>query len=105
MKAKLEASRYLTWKACDNFGRSGGRNVELSIINKIYSSENAVSIVYDAMRVVGVASYTKRARLGQLLNDALAYPLFDGGNVGVRRVQLQRLLASEGYDPLAAATS
>jgi nitroalkane oxidase len=105
MKAKLEASRYLTWKACDNFGRSGGRNVELSIINKIYSSENAVSIVYDAMRVVGVAAYTKRARLGELLNDALAYPLFDGGNVGVRRVQLQRLLGSEGYDPLAAAAT
>ncbi|QCO98038.1 acyl-CoA dehydrogenase [Arthrobacter sp. 24S4-2] len=103
MKAKLEASRYLTWKACDNFGRSNGRDVELSIINKIFSSENAVSIVYDAMRVVGVAAYTKRVRLGELLNDALAYPLFDGGNVGVRRVQLQHILASPNYDPLAAA--
>ena len=103
MKAKIEASRYLTWKACDNFGRSGGRDTELSIINKIFSSENAVAVVYDAMRVVGVSAYTTGARLGELLTDALAYPLFDGGNVGVRRVQLQRLLSGDGYDPLAAS--
>lgn len=105
MKAKLEASRYLTWKACDNFGRSGGRDTELSIINKIFSSENAVSIVYDAMRVVGVSAYLKQTRLGELLTDALAYPLFDGGNVGVRRVQLQRILAGPDYDPLAASAT
>lgn len=104
MKARLEAARYLTWKACDNFGRSGGRDTELSIINKIYSSEAAVAIVYDAMRVVGVSAYTTAARLGSLLTDALAYPLFDGGNVGVRRVQLQRLMASDGYDALAASS-
>ena len=35
--------------------------------------------------------------------DALAYPLFDGGNVGVRRPYLQALFAMPGYDPLAAA--
>lgn len=104
MKARLEASRYLTWKALDNFDRSGGRDAELAVINKIFSSENAVQIVYDAMRVVGVTAYTARARLGALLNDALAYPLFDGGNVGVRRLQLQRILSAEGYDPLAASS-
>lgn len=105
MKAKIEASRYLTWKACDNFGRSGGRDTELSIINKIFSSESAVAVVYDAMRVVGVSAYTRGARLGELLADALAYPLFDGGNVGVRRVQLQRILAADGYDPVKASAT
>jgi acyl-CoA reductase-like NAD-dependent aldehyde dehydrogenase len=38
-----------------------------------------------------------------LLRDALACPLFDGGNVGVRRPYLQALFAMPGYDPLAAA--
>jgi hypothetical protein len=33
----------------------------------------------------------------------MVYPLFDGGNVGVRRLQLQRILSAEGYDPMAAA--
>lgn len=105
MKAKIEASRYLTWKACDNFDRSSGTDLELAIINKIYSSENAVAVVLDAMKVVGVAAYTTHSPLGALLADALAYPLFDGGNVGVRRVQLQRILAAPDYDPLAAASS
>jgi len=62
-----------------------------------------VQVVYDAMRAVGIDSYTDGQPLAELLQDALAYPLFDGGNVGVRRVQLQRMMSAPGYDPLAAA--
>ena len=54
------------------------------------------------MRAVGVDSYTDRQPLADLLQDALAYPLFDGGNVGVRRLQLQRMFSAPDYDPLAA---
>lgn len=103
MKAKIEACRYLTWKACENFSLSGGGDAELAIASKIFASETAVQIVYDAMRVVGVNSYARRSGLSELLNDALAYPLFDGGNVGVRRLQMQRILAAPNYDPLTAA--
>jgi hypothetical protein len=38
-----------------------------------------------------------------LLQDALALPIFDGGNVGVRRRQLHTLLKRNDYDPLAAS--
>ena len=55
------------------------------------------------MRVVGVEAYKERTGLMSLLQDAMAYPLFDGGNVGVRRVQLQRIMAQSGYDPMEAA--
>ncbi|KAI9025445.1 acyl-CoA dehydrogenase protein [Hyaloraphidium curvatum] len=103
MKAKIEAGRYLTWKACYNFDRSGGRNGELSLLNKVFTSELMVGVITDAMRVVGVEAYKERTGLMQLLNDAMAYPLFDGGNVGVRRVQLQRVLSAPDYDPMAAA--
>jgi nitroalkane oxidase len=33
----------------------------------------------------------------------LAYPLFDGGNIGVRRRQLHALLSDPAYDPMAVA--
>jgi hypothetical protein len=62
-----------------------------------------VQVVYDAMRLVGIESYTDTQPFADLLRDALAYPLFDGGNVGVRRPYLQALFATPGYDPLAAA--
>jgi butyryl-CoA dehydrogenase len=40
--------------------------------------------------------------LGGLLVDALVLPLFDGGNMGVRRRQLHDLIRAPAYDPLAA---
>jgi alkylation response protein AidB-like acyl-CoA dehydrogenase len=103
MKAKIEAARYLSWKACWNFDRSMGQSQEISIMNKVFSSELMIGVITDAMRVVGVESYRQHTGLMELLQDAMVYPLFDGGNVGVRRLQLQRILSAEGYDPMAAA--
>jgi hypothetical protein len=57
----------------------------------------------NAMRLVGIESHTDTQPFADLLRDALAYSLFDGGNVGVRRPYLQALFAMPGYDPLAAA--
>jgi alkylation response protein AidB-like acyl-CoA dehydrogenase len=102
MKMRLEAVRYLTWKACDYFDKTGGRGNELAIAAKVFGSETAVQVVYDAMRAVGTESYTNALPLAGLLQDTLAYPLFDGGNVGVRRRQLQRMFMAAHYDALAA---
>lgn len=51
------------------------------------------------MRVVGVDSYGHHLPLAGLLQDALAYSLFSGGNIGFRRRRLQALLADADYDP------
>ena len=37
------------------------------------------------------------------MRDALCFPIYDGGNMGVRRRQLHELFRTEGYDPMAAA--
>jgi hypothetical protein len=37
-----------------------------------------------------------------LLNDAMCLPLFDGGNVGIRRRQLEKLFIAEDYQPWAS---
>ena len=103
MKARIEAARYLTWKAVWNFDKSGGSHQELPILNKVFSSELMIGVITDAMRVVGVEAYRERTGLMSLLQDAMAFPLFDGGNVGVRRIQLQRIMAQPDYDPMAAA--
>ncbi len=55
------------------------------------------------MRVVGVDSYTDMFPLAGLMQDALCFPLYDGGNMGVRRRQLHALLRSPGYDAMASA--
>jgi butyryl-CoA dehydrogenase len=55
------------------------------------------------MLVVGVDSYDHEAPLGRLLQDALALPIFDGGNIGVRRRQLHNMLKRPDYEPLLAS--
>lgn len=103
MKARIEAARYLSWKALWNFDVSGGQHMELPILNKVFSSELMIGVITDAMRVVGVESYKESNKLMSLLQDAMAYPLFDGGNVGVRRIQLQRIMSDKNYNPMDAA--
>ncbi|GJE28638.1 acyl-CoA dehydrogenase family protein [Methylobacterium organophilum] len=103
IKMKIEAARYLTWKACHQFDHSGTKSQELAIITKVYASELCVQAVYDAMRLVGIDSYTDMFPLAGLLQDAICFPLYDGGNMGVRRRQLHTLFRSSGYDPMESA--
>lgn len=103
LKMRIEAARYLTWKACHQLDITDRRSDELAIMTKVYASELCVQVVYDAMRLVGVDSYTELTPLAGLMQDALCFPLYDGGNMGVRRRQLHRKFKAEGYEPMASA--
>jgi butyryl-CoA dehydrogenase len=83
---------------CADARRAGARAARQGV-----RLETAVRIITDLMRVVGVDSYDHDMPLGGLLVDALVLPLFDGGNMGVRRRQLHDLMRAPGYDPLATA--
>jgi alkylation response protein AidB-like acyl-CoA dehydrogenase len=100
IKTRIETSRYLCWKALYNLETTGDK--ELAYMAKIYGSESAVQCVYDAMRLVGVSSYAVDMPFGRLMEDALCMPIFDGGNVGMRRRQLEKLMMDEGYTSTSA---
>ena len=97
--------RYLSWRACHAVDTQSSAADELAIQAKIYGSETAVRVIVDLMRVVGIDSYDHEAPLGRLLQDALALPIFDGGNMGVRRQQLHNLLKRPDYDALLASAA
>lgn len=103
MKTRIEACRYLAWKACVALDHSNGAAEELPTMTKIFCSETCVQVVYDAMRLVGVDSYTDQTPLAGLMQDALCFPLYDGGNMGIRRRRLHEMMRRDGYDPLTAA--
>lgn len=102
MKMKIEACRYLTWKACHQFDQSKGAEHELAVMTKVFCSETCVTVVYDAMRLVGVDSYTDMHPLADLMNDAMCFPLYDGGNMGARRRNLHSIIKSPSYSSLTA---
>ncbi|SFJ69183.1 acyl-CoA dehydrogenase family protein [Bradyrhizobium sp. Gha] len=102
-KTTIEAARYLSWRACHAVDTQSPGADEFAIEAKIFGSEAAVRVITDLMRVVGVDSYDHEAPFARLLQDALALPIFDGGNIGVRRRQLHMMLRQGSYDPLAAS--
>lgn len=101
-KTVIELTRYLCWRACHALDTQSPSADELAIQAKIYGSEAAVRVITDLMRVVGIDSYDHEAPFGRLLQDALALPIFDGGNMGIRRRQLHAMLMRPDYNPLAA---
>ena len=104
-KGAMEAVRYLSWKACHALDAGSPAAAELALHAKVFGSETAVRVVTDLMRVVGIESYSHENPLAGILQDVLAYPLFDGGNMGVRRRQLHAMLRDPGYDPSATFLS
>jgi nitroalkane oxidase len=103
-KMAIEATRYLCWRACRAVDLQSPGAEELAIEAKVFGSETAVRVLTDLMRVVGIESYDHALPLGRLLQDALALPLFGGGNIGVRRRRLHAILQRPEYDPLAACS-
>ena len=102
-KTTIESARYLSWRACHAVDSQSPAADELAIQAKIYGSEAAVRVITDLMRMVGIDSYDHEIPLGRLLQDALALPIFDGGNMGVRRRQLHTMLKRSDYAPLLAS--
>ncbi|KIW61604.1 hypothetical protein PV05_01705 [Exophiala xenobiotica] len=98
IKIRCEAARALVWKAACCFG-STQFGAELCYEAKIFGSESAVASVMDAINLVGVSAYSRSQPFGDLLNDAVVLPIFDGGNVGVRRRQIEAIFANDAYDP------
>lgn len=99
IKTRLEASRALCRRAAAAFPHAK-LGAELCFQSKIFGSESAVASVQDAINLVGVSAYRRDLPFAGLLEDATVLPIFDGGNVGVRRRQVEGLFKVDGYDGL-----
>ncbi|KAI1086966.1 acyl-CoA dehydrogenase NM domain-like protein [Rostrohypoxylon terebratum] len=105
IKMQTEACRALTWKAAHAMENGPGdynARRELALAAKVYCSDAAVRAVTDAINAVGVTAYDTEQPFAELLKNAIGLPIFDGGNVGVRRRHMQELMLSPSYDPWAA---
>jgi nitroalkane oxidase len=102
-KGKIEAVRLLTWRALDAVMAQHPSAPELALHAKVLGSETGVDVLNALVKLVGVSAYDTRSPIVEYLHEALAYPLIEGSNIGVRRRQLQELLRTPGYDPLAAS--
>ncbi|KAL4874318.1 acyl-CoA dehydrogenase/oxidase [Aspergillus karnatakaensis] len=102
IKMRTETSRYLTWKAAHSLAEGPGEHEsrrEHALLAKVHCGEAAVQSALDAINAVGVSAYNSELPFAELLSTALVLPIFDGGNVGMRRRALQELITKAGYRP------
>ncbi|CEL06535.1 hypothetical protein ASPCAL09708 [Aspergillus calidoustus] len=102
IKMRTETSRFLTWKAAHALLEGPGEHAqrrEHALLAKVHCSEAAVQSVLDAINAVGVSAYNTDLPFSDLLSTALVLPIFDGGNVGMRRRALQELITADRYQP------
>ncbi|RYC61364.1 hypothetical protein CHU98_g4840 [Xylaria longipes] len=105
IKMQTEACRALTWKAAHAMENDPGdynARRELALAAKVYCSDNAVKAVTEAINAVGITAYDASQPFAELLTNAMVLPIFDGGNVGIRRRHMQQLMLSPEYDAWAA---
>jgi alkylation response protein AidB-like acyl-CoA dehydrogenase len=102
-KGRIEAVRLLGWRAMDAVLSGSPAGPELVLHAKILGSQTAVEVVNRLIEVVGVQAYDRNFPLQSCLADAVAYPVIEGSNIGVRRRQLHDLFRTPGYDPLTAS--
>lgn len=100
---RLEAARYLCWKAAhyiDLYGVDGAQG--LSAMAKVFAGETCMQVVYDCMRVMGCNAYDRAAHpMDKYMRDIVGFPIFDAGNMGMQRRKIWGLMADERFDPLA----
>ena len=102
-KSRIEAVRLLSWRALDAVIAQDPAGPELALHAKILGSDMGVEVITRLMNVVGVQAYDNNFPLIGRLSEALAYPVIEGSNIGIRRRQVQDLFRTPGYNPLSAS--
>jgi alkylation response protein AidB-like acyl-CoA dehydrogenase len=103
MKMRIEAARYLSWRAAHYLDEFDFEGMEAGALSKIYGGELCVDVINMAMRLVGINSYIKDYPLERHMRDALCFPIYDAGNMGMQRRRLHGIMAHESYNPMALA--
>ncbi len=80
MSVGVEASRYLTYKACDALDEGSEDRDKLSCMAKYFASKTAVEVATAAVQVAGGYGYTKDYPLEKMMRNALLGQVMEGSN-------------------------
>ncbi|ODT98775.1 MAG: acyl-CoA dehydrogenase [Pseudonocardia sp. SCN 72-86] len=97
--ARIEAGRSMCWRAAHYLDKHEDAGHALSAMNKVYCTELMQQVVGDCMRIVGVNALDKRFGLEKLYRDAVGFPLYDAGNIGMQRRRAWGVIANPAFTP------
>lgn len=98
---QIEACRAFSWKAAHYLDMHDNNGHAIAAMAKILCGERMFETVFKCMQVVGVAAVDKALPLEKCLREAVIFPLYDAGNVGMQRRKVWGVLADPDFDPRA----
>lgn len=98
---KIEACRYLCWKAAHYLDLHDSEGHALGAMSKVFCSETMFNAVFNCMQVMGVNSLDKVHPLEKCLREAATFPIYDAGNIGMQRRKIWGVMADPDFDPRA----
>ncbi len=96
---KIEACRYLCWKAAHYLDLYDSEGHALGAMSKVLSGEMAFEVVFKCMQVMGVNALDTVHPLEKHLRDVTVFPLYDAGNMGMQRRKIWGVMADPAFDP------
>jgi alkylation response protein AidB-like acyl-CoA dehydrogenase len=97
--ARIEACRYMCWKAAHYMDTHDNSGHALSGLNKTFCTEAMQRVVVDCMRVVGVNALDRRFGLEKSYRESIVFPLYDAGNLAMQRRRAWGVMADPGFTP------
>lgn len=97
--AKIEAGRYMSWKAAHYMDMHDSEGHALGAMNKIFCGDLMQSVVFDCMRIVGVNAIDKKFGMEKFYREAVVFPLYDAGNLAMQRRKAWGVMADAAFTP------
>ncbi|WP_281689042.1 acyl-CoA dehydrogenase family protein [Pseudonocardia thermophila] len=97
--AKIEAARYMCWKAAHYMDMYDSEGQALGAMNKTFCGDLMQSVVFDCMRIVGVNAVDKKFPMEKYYRESLIFPLYDAGNLAMQRRKAWGVMADAEFSP------
>jgi alkylation response protein AidB-like acyl-CoA dehydrogenase len=97
--ARIEACRYMCWKAAHYMDTHDNSGHALSGMNKAFCTDAMQRVVVDCMRVVGVNALDRRFGLEKSYRESIVFPLYDAGNLAMQQRRAWGVMTDPGFTP------
>jgi alkylation response protein AidB-like acyl-CoA dehydrogenase len=96
---RIEAGRYLAWKAAHYMDRHPGEGHALGGMSKTFCGEAMQGVVTDCMRIVGVNALDRKFPMEKFYRESMVFPLYDAGNLAMQRRRAWGVMADPSFSP------
>lgn len=98
---QIEACRAFSWKAAHYLDEYDSEGHAIGAMSKIFCGEVMYEAVFKCMQAMGVNATDKRHPLEKCLREAIIFPLYDAGNMGMQRRKIWGVMSDASFDPRA----